>query len=130
MKKADSKIPKDWLNRANHDISDANLLFRDGGYADTVCFLCHQAVEKYLKGYLLAKGIEYPRIHNLPELLDLCVEMNGEFVDFIDNTKYLNQFYIESRYPIDPPCLPSKKETKQAIEATEEIIGFIQRAVK
>ena len=120
-----SQIPREWFEKGNHDISDAILLFREGGFTDSICYHCHQAVEKYLKGYLLLKKGNYPRIHELSVLLDKCVEIDKIFIDFFDEVKFLDKFYIESKYPMDSPKMFSQEEAKQAVEAAEKIISFI-----
>lgn len=48
-----SKIAKEWFDRAEHDINGAEILFKSGHHTDTIAFLIHQAMEKYLKGFLL-----------------------------------------------------------------------------
>lgn len=57
--KPDKTIWMEWFSRGDHDFQSAKLLLQEGGHTDTVVFLLHQTVEKYLKGFLLAKG--WPR---------------------------------------------------------------------
>lgn len=42
-------LAKEWFEKGNHDLDEANLSFREGGWTDIICFHCQQAVEKYLK---------------------------------------------------------------------------------
>lgn len=127
--KADSQVAHEWFDKGDHDLSDAILLFRHGGFADSVCYHCHQAVEKYLKGYLLLHTEFFIKIHDLPVLLDKCVETNPTMLTLLDEIKFLNQFYIESKYPMDPPVMPSRQEAKRAVEMAETIIKFIHAAI-
>ncbi|MFH0856354.1 MAG: HEPN domain-containing protein [bacterium] len=126
----DNQLAKEWFIKAEHDFSDAFLLFKDGGYADTICFLCHQAAEKCLKGFLFAKQNDYPRIHNLIVLLDSCVKYDKKFVDTFEDTKFLNKFYIEARYPINPPSMPSKKDAEKSISSAEAIMKIAEEYFK
>lgn len=57
MSKTNSTNYKDWLEKAEHDLEDAKKLLQNGGYTDTICFHAQQAVEKYLKAYLIYKKI-------------------------------------------------------------------------
>ena len=50
------------------------LLKSDEGLMDTACYHCHQAVEKYLKGFLVFKNISFSKTHDLDYLLELCVK--------------------------------------------------------
>lgn len=86
-KAQDSKNYKDWYERAGHDIKDAEILFNEGGYSDTICYLAHQAVEKYLKGFLLFNNTDYPFIHDLVKLLRLCSEFDSNIIDYLDECK-------------------------------------------
>lgn len=49
MKKANSTNYKDWLEKGDHDLEDADRLLKNGGHTDTICFHTQQAVEKYLR---------------------------------------------------------------------------------
>ncbi|MBM2817019.1 MAG: hypothetical protein HW421_3781 [Ignavibacteria bacterium] len=43
-----------WLERAEHDMETAKLVFNHlPTFFDTICFHCQQSAEKYLKAYLL-----------------------------------------------------------------------------
>ena len=63
-----------WLARAEEDLAFAQIGFREK-YFSHACFLSPQVVEKSLKGFLLAKGRTYPRLHKVIELAKLCVEL-------------------------------------------------------
>jgi HEPN domain-containing protein len=65
----ESRYWKDWFTIGDRELRRAaNLL----SLADLpgAAFNVQQAVEKYLKGYLLSKGWELRRIHNLEILLN------------------------------------------------------------
>jgi len=49
------------------------ILLREKGDAEVTGFHLQQAVEKYLKGYLLSQGWELQRIHNLEALLNEAI---------------------------------------------------------
>jgi len=40
---------------------------------DAACFFCQQCIEKHLKARLTEAGIEFPRTHDLRQLLSLCL---------------------------------------------------------
>lgn len=51
----ESLYPKDWIEKAKKDLRRAKLLLADGD-TEGAGFHLQQAIEKYLKGYLLSKG--------------------------------------------------------------------------
>jgi len=69
---------KEFLNAADEDLSSAKELFKTGGYR-TAAFHAQQAVEKYLKSYLLEKTKTYPFTHSISELIELCIEIDENF---------------------------------------------------
>ena len=126
MKKTDSPNYKDWLEKGNHDLEDAQRLFENGGYTDTICFLCQQAAEKYLKGYLVAKNAVPAAIHHLEDLARNCAKFEKDFLELLDSCLLLTRYYIETRYPPLVPIEYTKDETKKAIAIAEEITALIK----
>jgi HEPN domain-containing protein len=47
----------EWFERGNHDIETAQLLYDEHGYTEIIAYHIQQAIEKYLKGYLVLKRI-------------------------------------------------------------------------
>jgi HEPN domain-containing protein len=53
-----SQIVKDWIEKADHDLGSAKLIYLHiPKYFDTIAFHCQQATEKYLKAILVFKEI-------------------------------------------------------------------------
>jgi HEPN domain-containing protein len=64
-----------WLTKANNDLKVAEheiVLRPEDMVTEAICFHCQQAVEKFLKAYLITNEIEFGRTHNLEYLLELC----------------------------------------------------------
>jgi hypothetical protein len=94
------------------DIEQARSLFRLAGLeidtllataalpqvADTIYgFHGQQAIEKLLKSWLAAKGVLYPKTHQLARLLSV-LEENGEAItDLLPLVRY-TVFAVEARY--------------------------------
>lgn len=45
------QLAQEWFKKAQADIDFAKLGFKETEHYGQVCFLCQQAVEKYLKGF-------------------------------------------------------------------------------
>jgi len=130
MKKVNSTNYKDWLKKGDHDLEDAKRLLKNGGYPDTICFHAQQAVEKYLKAYLIYKKINPRAIHHLEELVKDCARFDKGFLRFLDECLILTRYYIETRYPPLIPIEYSKEEATEAIEMAERIIKFVKMKLK
>ena len=63
-----------WFKKADSDLKSLKILLSadDSETYGTICYLAQQATEKYLKGFLLLKGVEPPKTHDLNHLLKLC----------------------------------------------------------
>jgi HEPN domain-containing protein len=112
-----------WLVKAEHDLLNAQTVVEHNPIIlDTACFHCQQAVEKYLKAFLVYKGIAVERTHNLNYLLDVCSQQDNDFKNI--ETKNLNDFGVEIRYP-DNFLSPSMEETKEYIQMVLDIKNLV-----
>ncbi|MEK7722256.1 MAG: HEPN domain-containing protein, partial [Elusimicrobiota bacterium] len=75
---------EEWFEKARRDYESAKLILRHGGYADPAAVLLQQAVEKYLKGYLIARGWKLIKTHDLRFLIAEAEKHNGDFAKFYD----------------------------------------------
>lgn len=126
-------LAKEWFEKGDHDLDEAKLSFEHGGWTDIICFHCQQAAEKYLKGFLVSRGINIGKlkkwqIHELPKLWSECHKLDRDFESIEEECIVLNGYYIEPRYPLVKPKVYSKKEAKDAIEAAEKVVTFITNA--
>ena len=73
---------KKWLINANNDLKVAINLMKlssEETVTEAICFHSQQAVEKFLKAYLITKNVEFRKTHNLEYLLELCIKKDDEF---------------------------------------------------
>ncbi len=120
------KITEEWFERAKHDIEGARLLFKEGHFTDTIAHLIQQAVEKYLKGFLIFYGWKLEKIHDIEKLITEAAKYRPVFRKYLDFARRVTAYYIEDRYPPGPPIEYSKKEIKQSLQTTKEIIEEIK----
>lgn len=121
------KLVKDWLRFARE-----NLLFARSGMKEeyspyhTICFLCQNSAEKYIKAFLIWNGWELKKIHNLKALLAYCVEFDSEFENLKNECELLNEYITVGRYPNDLPFEGiGENDAREAIEAADKIEEFV-----
>jgi HEPN domain-containing protein len=95
----DSQDPQDWYERAKGDFEVAQLTYEKTAYAEQVCFLSHQAVEKALKGALFEQGLQPEWIHETEKLLHELLRFRPELGVLSEDCAWLDQLYVPSRYP-------------------------------
>jgi HEPN domain-containing protein len=88
---------REMLTLAQRDFKALQGMLDAETFADEIFgFHAQQAVEKALKAWLTLVGVEYPRTHDLEELLELLEEraepILGVFYDLIDLTDFAVQF--------------------------------------
>ncbi|MCK6557116.1 HEPN domain-containing protein [Candidatus Binatia bacterium] len=90
----------------------------------TICFHAQQASEKYLKAYLVSKGQQAPRTHNILELIDRCAAIDDAFTSLRPLAEDLSLFGVEIRYA------PSKEEADKKCPATWSAMLRISELVR
>lgn len=93
-------IIKVWIEKADHDLGTAQVTYLHiPKFRDTFAFHYQQAVEKYLKAYVLFIDISFIRIHNLTYLLGLIEQKESVSNEIYDKAAELEDFAVEIRYP-------------------------------
>jgi HEPN domain-containing protein len=67
---------------------------------DTVAFHAQQCAEKYLKALLSLRAVDFPRIHDIAELLALA-EMGERVALSVEEQRLLTGYATVTRYPGD-----------------------------
>lgn len=119
----------EWCHKAAHDLKTSDILLQyeeeDAPY-NSVCFHCQQAVEKLIKGYLVAVDISFPKTHNLADLMLLCASVDEVFSSYISMAEILTPYAVDIRYP-DDFCMPSEQEAREAYAIALEIQDVIHK---
>jgi HEPN domain-containing protein len=90
---------------------------------EIICYHCQQAIEKYLKGYLVFHGAtEPPKIHNLMALCASCAERDKRFDLIVSKCNVLNAYGVQTRYPDE--IYIDESQMKKALLFASEIKDF------
>jgi HEPN domain-containing protein len=120
-----TELIREWMHKAEHDLGMAELaLGNRPEYTDSICFHCQQAVEKYLKAYLVFLDIRFERKHNLGYLLDLINEKEQVPEENYDLVENLEDYAVEVRYPDDWTEIPLE-EAQDAFAMAKQIKKFV-----
>jgi HEPN domain-containing protein len=123
----DSLNSKDWFKFAERDLKSAKLLFEHGGPSINVGVMLQQAIEKYIKGYLLSKGWKLQKIHDIEVLIDEAIKYDKSFKDFLELGRTLSGVYLKSRYPIMGLQEYPTNQVSEWIKKSETLINKITK---
>lgn len=127
MKGKESNYPSDWFRLGDKELIRASNLLQLNDL-DGAAFNIQQALEKYLKGYLLSKGWALRRIHDLDTLLNETVTHDASFEKFREACLKITQYYIEDRYPFTGNSELTKVEIKDSLKTSEQLIKKIRQS--
>jgi HEPN domain-containing protein len=121
MPPKESLYPLDWFRVAERDLERVEKLL--GQQDATLAGFClQQAVEKYLKAFLLSKGWQLRRIHSLDALLDDAVVYDKSLETFRAVCQKISAFYSLERYPLLPETEVSVEDVRSCLVETKELI--------
>ena len=119
--------PREWLNRARSNLLRAKAIL-PGVYLEDLCFDAQQAAEKAIKAVLIARGVEFPPIHDLGGLLTILGEAGEPIPPAIADAAFLTRFAVITRYPgIARPVTPD--ERRRAVAIAEAVVAWAEERV-
>ena len=114
-------IARDWVQKAENDLKNAayTLGMGEDCPTDTVCFHAQQCVEKYLKAFLVLKRINFPKAHDIKELIVL-LPSNSRPKLTPEEQRRLTDYATVTRYPGDYEPI-SLAEARRAVKIARRV---------
>ena len=123
MPPKDSLYPQDWFRLAAKDFKRAEHLLNVDD-PEGAGYHLQQAVEKYLKGFLLSKGWKLKRIHDLEVLLNDALKYEKALEKYRSLCQKITGYYMIDRYPLPAAPTLTNEEVQESVAEAEQ---FIQR---
>jgi HEPN domain-containing protein len=127
MKPLDPEVERllgQWLAKADADLEAAERLAPEVADSlrlrEIVGFHCQQAVEKYLKALLTRHQVDFPKTHDIQQLVALVRAVAQNAADEMRGAEWLTPFGVEIRYPSDAAEMLPGDEVK-AIEIARRV---------
>ena len=101
---------------ADRDYIIARLVnFTGAAFSSRAGYYSQQAIEKYLKAFLVQESGEYPKEHDLLKLVQFCSKLDQDFseVGFLEKLKVFNLFIDIGRYGGEASYDPLSQKTKE-----------------
>jgi len=121
-----NELTLEWVDKAEDDFSAAGVLLRvrKRPLHDAVCFHAQQCAEKYLKAVLQENDSPIPKIHHLPELLSLVIQVESGAHFLLAELHLLEDYAVNFRYP---GMATDKDEAKAAYQAAKVVRQFLRQ---
>ena len=118
-----------WIKKGEEDLAIAKLTFQHlPELSDSVCYLAHQATEKFLKALLIHLDIQSPRSHNLLLLVDLINTKYQLDETCIKHCTFLNEYASELRYPF-ARYKPDSEKANLFIQYSGEVAAYVRSVI-
>jgi len=120
---------RQWIIKADEDIKVIDYLAAEdiSLFTSAICFHAQQAVEKYLKAFLVSNEIDFRKTHDLDYLLAECKKINPIAFEGIE-LENLTEYRVGVRYP-DDFIIPSLTDTNYFKELASQIKCLVEKLI-
>ena len=124
-----------WFMKADHDLKAAESLLKAEEQAneeqlnDVISFHCQQAIEKYLKGYMIYLDLKFIKTHEIGDLITVIEEKDPEIAYLKERADTLTDYAVEVRYP-EEFITPSYEEINEALKIARQIKAYVKNKIK
>ena len=125
MDRGESLYPADWLRVAEKDLARVTRLLEIHDPEAAGLYL-QQAVEKFLKAFLLSKGWKLERIHDLDALLSAASKHDPSLDRFRQACQRITEYYRVERYPLLRGGGVTEDEVRASFEQVQELIQTLR----
>ncbi|MEW6109691.1 MAG: HEPN domain-containing protein [Nitrospirota bacterium] len=115
----------EWITKAEQDYQTAVVMARKRKVPvpDVVGFHSQQCIEKYLKALLVLNKLDFPKTHDLLDLLAILTE-NEPLLDVLKpELRILNPFSVQFRYPGESATIG---ESQKALTAMKHVRKYLK----
>lgn len=121
MGRPDEANLSEWRRVARRDWHRVRVLLDDGD-GEGAGFFLQQAVEKFLKGFLIRNGWRLKKIHTLHALLDDAARFDPPLAAFRPFCERASNYYVVDRYPGLGAEGPDVAQVEQDLEEARRLI--------
>lgn len=94
-------------------------------YLEDLCFDAQQAAEKALKALCIRRGIDFPYVHDLAQLITLLQEEGQAVPDEIREAGRLTRYAVLTRYPgLEEPV--TEGDYERAVEIAGRVVEWVE----
>ncbi len=120
-------VVRGWVQKAENDLKTSILVLRSGDDCptDTAAFHGQQCAEKYLKAFLVLKEIDFPKTHDISELM-ARTPPRIRLALLVGEQRRLTAYATVTRYPGDYEPI-TLSEAKHAVALARRVRAAVRK---
>ncbi|MBI3615929.1 MAG: HEPN domain-containing protein [Candidatus Omnitrophica bacterium] len=116
------------MQKARQDLRRVSRRLAENDVEDAA-FHLQQAIEKFLKGYLLSHGWSLKKIHDLEALLDDAIRVSPDLEAYRELCQQVTGYYFIERYPaLGVP--PTAEEVRSDYRLAQRLARWVRERIK
>jgi len=119
---------QEWLRRAKGNLARAKQAKPVEAFWEDLCFDAQQAAEKAIKAVLVFHYINFPKTHDIGELLTLANQSGHQIPEVMWKADDLTEYAVETRYP-GPSDPVTEDEYHDAVALAEQVVQWAERTI-
>ena len=121
------QFAEEWLARARSNFARARQPKAAEAFWEDHCFDAQQAAEKAVKAVLTFRGVDFPKSHDIAELLAFLSP--AEVPDDLWDAESLTEYAVVTRYPgRNPPV--TEDEYHRAVMLAETMVRWAEALIR
>lgn len=85
----------------------------------------HEAVERYLKWFLIQRGWQLQKTHDLADLIESAGAHDARLNLFVEVCARINGYFLEERYPHVDMKIPDREKLRTDFEKAKQLIKLL-----
>lgn len=122
------ELARAWLDRAKGSLARAKQPKPEEGFWEDLCFDAQQAAEKAVKGVLVLHALDFPRTHQIGELLGILRRAGHRPPEELTRADRISEYAVSTRYPKAARPV-DEVEYKQAVQLAEQVVRWAETVV-
>lgn len=119
------ELVAEWMRHAHADLTIARMVDQEAIAPEILAFHAQQAAEKALKALLVQKQVEFPRLHVIGLLINLCREAGYEGTETLLEAAVLSRYAVTARYPGEEEPVTGE-EARLASCLAEVVVSWVE----
>ena len=128
-KDAVQELVAEWMRRARSDLTVARMTEDERIAPEILAFHAQQAAEKALKALLVQRQVEFPPVHVIGLLLNLCQAAGYEGTEALADAVTLTRYAVATRYPGEEEPV-SRQEAREAAELATRVLAWVETQIE